>query len=170
MKHRDAQQCDHDARREHDDGDRHREANDHHDEPGDQRTCVPEQAAGDIGEMLNRTCTLRHGGDISKARARSNARKDQQTRRVRANRLARAGSPVTRLDRYASRTRICGGIVLASGSAVGKKESAMTSKDNESDVPVSNWTLATGTKPFERHVYPPMIQSTPRQSATKERP
>jgi hypothetical protein len=46
----------------------------------------------------------------------------------------------------------------------------MTSKDNESDVPVSNWTLATGTKPFERHVYPPMIQSTPRQSATKERP
>jgi hypothetical protein len=63
-----------------------------------------------------------------------------------------------------------GGIVLASGSAVGKKESAMTSKDNESDVPVSNWTLATGTKPFERHVYPPMIQSTPRQSATKERP
>jgi hypothetical protein len=123
-----------------------------------------------VGAKFNSDEFWRGSGDISKARARSNARKNQQTRRVRVNRLARAGSPVTRLDRYASRTRICGGIVLASGSAVGKKESAMTSKDNKSDVPVSNWTLATGTKPFERHVYPPMIQSTPRQSATKERP
>jgi hypothetical protein len=45
----------------------------------------------------------------------------------------------------------------------------MTSKDNRSDVPVSNWTLATGTKPFERHVYPPMVQNTAQQSP-KERP
>jgi hypothetical protein len=60
------------------------------------------------------------------------------------------------------------GIVLAFQPAE-RKESAMTSKDNGSDVPVSNWTLATGTKPFERHVYPPMVQNTAEPSA-KERP
>jgi hypothetical protein len=30
----------------------------------------------------------------------------------------------------------------------------MTTEDNASGVRVSNWTLATGTKPVERCVYP----------------
>jgi|RhiMetdeSRZDD1v2_1073273.scaffolds.fasta_scaffold2500981_2 hypothetical protein len=46
----------------------------------------------------------------------------------------------------------------------------MISKDDPSDVPVSNWTLATGTKPGERHVYAPVPQSAERQSLTKEKP
>jgi hypothetical protein len=41
----------------------------------------------------------------------------------------------------------------------------MTSHDTTSDVRLSNWTLATGTKPGERHVYPPVVQSTSRHSA-----
>lgn len=45
----------------------------------------------------------------------------------------------------------------------------MTSKDNASDAPVSNWTLATGTKPGERHVYAPVNQTTVRHSAKDDR-
>jgi hypothetical protein len=29
----------------------------------------------------------------------------------------------------------------------------MTNEDNTTDVPISNWTLATGTKPGARYVY-----------------
>ena len=31
----------------------------------------------------------------------------------------------------------------------------MTNEDNTSNVPISNWTLATGTKPGARYVYSP---------------
>jgi hypothetical protein len=33
----------------------------------------------------------------------------------------------------------------------------MTNGDNTTDVPISNWTLATGTKPGARYVYSPPI-------------
>ena len=34
----------------------------------------------------------------------------------------------------------------------------MTNEDNTTDVPISNWTLATGTKPGARYVYSPANQ------------
>ena len=36
----------------------------------------------------------------------------------------------------------------------------MTNEDNTADVRVSNWTLATGTKPGAREVYSPTTRST----------
>ena len=36
----------------------------------------------------------------------------------------------------------------------------MTNEDNVTNVPISNWTLATGTKPGAREVYPPPARST----------
>lgn len=45
----------------------------------------------------------------------------------------------------------------------------MTSHDNASDLRVSNWTLATGTKPGERHVYAPVVQSASRHSKADAR-
>ena len=38
----------------------------------------------------------------------------------------------------------------------------MTNEDNTTDVPISNWTLATGTKPGARYVYSPTTSSTAR--------
>jgi hypothetical protein len=39
----------------------------------------------------------------------------------------------------------------------------MTNEDNTTtDVPISNWTLATGTKPGARYVYSPPVGSTAR--------
>ena len=38
----------------------------------------------------------------------------------------------------------------------------MKNEDNTTDVRISNWTLATGTKPGARDVYPPMTRSTVR--------
>jgi hypothetical protein len=38
----------------------------------------------------------------------------------------------------------------------------MTNEDNTADVPISNWTLATGTKPGARYVYSPSTRSTAR--------
>ena len=36
----------------------------------------------------------------------------------------------------------------------------MTHEDNTADVRISNWTLATGTKPGVRHLYSPSARST----------
>ena len=36
----------------------------------------------------------------------------------------------------------------------------MTNEDNVTNVPISNWTLATGTKPGAREVYAPPAGST----------
>jgi hypothetical protein len=41
----------------------------------------------------------------------------------------------------------------------------MNTEGNEQDVPVSNWTLATGTNPGERHVYPAMSHNTARPAS-----
>ena len=41
----------------------------------------------------------------------------------------------------------------------------MTNKDNASGDRISNWTLATGTKPGERYVYP---ITTQRNSPTSD--
>jgi hypothetical protein len=41
----------------------------------------------------------------------------------------------------------------------------MTSENNASDVQVSNWTLATGTRPGERQVYQTVPQSHAQPSA-----
>ena len=38
----------------------------------------------------------------------------------------------------------------------------MTNENNAADVRVSNWTLATGTKPGAREVYSPTTRSTAR--------
>jgi hypothetical protein len=38
----------------------------------------------------------------------------------------------------------------------------MTNEDTTADVPISNWTLATGTKPGARDVYSPHTRSTAR--------
>jgi hypothetical protein len=40
----------------------------------------------------------------------------------------------------------------------------MASEHNASDVRVSNWTLATDTRPGERHVYPGVRQTPGRPS------
>jgi hypothetical protein len=42
------------------------------------------------------------------------------------------------------------------------REDAMTNDDNDADVQISNWTLATGTKPGARYVYAPNSRSTVR--------
>ena len=39
----------------------------------------------------------------------------------------------------------------------------MTNEDTTADVPISNWTLATGTKPGARDVYSPHARSTARR-------
>ena len=41
----------------------------------------------------------------------------------------------------------------------------MTNEDNTNHVPISNWTLATGTKPGARYVYWPPARSTARHVA-----
>ena len=38
----------------------------------------------------------------------------------------------------------------------------MTNEDTTADVPISNWTVATGTKPGARDVYSPPARSTAR--------
>ena len=38
----------------------------------------------------------------------------------------------------------------------------MTNEHNTTDVPISNWTLATGTKPGARYVYWPPARSSAR--------
>ena len=43
-------------------------------------------------------------------------------------------------------------------------EDAMTNEDNTTDVPISNWTLATGTKPGARYVYSPPTKSSARHA------
>ena len=41
----------------------------------------------------------------------------------------------------------------------------MKNDNQTSRVPISNWTLATGTRPFERQAYfPPCVQSDARHS------
>ena len=41
-------------------------------------------------------------------------------------------------------------------------EDAMTNEDTTADVRISNWTLATATKPGSRHVYSPSASAAPR--------
>jgi hypothetical protein len=41
----------------------------------------------------------------------------------------------------------------------------MAGENNTSDIQVSNWTLATGTRPGEREVYPTVPQSHAQPSA-----
>jgi hypothetical protein len=41
----------------------------------------------------------------------------------------------------------------------------MTNEHNMTEVPISNWTLATGTKPGARYVYWPPNRSTARHVA-----
>ena len=36
----------------------------------------------------------------------------------------------------------------------------MTNQENTADVPISSWTLATGTKPGAREVYSPPTRTT----------
>jgi len=43
----------------------------------------------------------------------------------------------------------------------------MTNEDNVANVPISNWTLATGTKPGARYVYWPATKSTAPPIATE---
>jgi hypothetical protein len=38
----------------------------------------------------------------------------------------------------------------------------MTNEDTTTEVPISNWTLATGTTPGARYVYSPNTRSTAR--------
>jgi hypothetical protein len=38
----------------------------------------------------------------------------------------------------------------------------MTNEHNTTDVPISNWTLATGTRPGARYVYSPATRGTAR--------
>ena len=45
----------------------------------------------------------------------------------------------------------------------------MTSENNESSVRISNWTLATGTRPGERHVYQAEPKTTVPSSEPKAR-
>ena len=45
----------------------------------------------------------------------------------------------------------------------------MTGHEETSDVRLSNWTLATGTKPGERYVYPPVFQQSAPRSTTGAR-
>ena len=52
------------------------------------------------------------------------------------------------------------------GSAQG---STMTSESDTSDVRISNWTSATGTRPGERHVYPTRPQDNARVAARGDR-
>ena len=43
-------------------------------------------------------------------------------------------------------------------------EDVMTNEDNAADVRISNWTLATGTKPGARDVYAPPTMRTARHA------
>jgi hypothetical protein len=45
----------------------------------------------------------------------------------------------------------------------------MTSENNQSGVRISNWTLATGTRPGERHVYQAEPKTTMPPSGPKAR-
>jgi len=45
----------------------------------------------------------------------------------------------------------------------------MTTEDNASAVRISNWTLATGTQPGARHVYPPAPTPERQQSEPASR-
>jgi hypothetical protein len=40
----------------------------------------------------------------------------------------------------------------------------MTNEDNTAAVPISNWTLATATKPGARYVYSPTTRDTTRHT------
>ena len=46
----------------------------------------------------------------------------------------------------------------------------MTNEDTTADVPISNWTLATGTKPGARYVYSPPTKSTARHVEPTAKP
>ena len=46
----------------------------------------------------------------------------------------------------------------------------MTNEDNTADVRISNWTLATGTKPGAREVYSPTTSSTARHVEPTAKP
>ena len=46
----------------------------------------------------------------------------------------------------------------------------MTNEDNTTHVPISNWTLATGTKPGARYVYSPTTRSTARHVESTAKP
>jgi hypothetical protein len=46
----------------------------------------------------------------------------------------------------------------------------MTNEDNTTDVPISNWTLATGTKPGARYVYWPTSTSSARHVKPETKP
>ena len=46
----------------------------------------------------------------------------------------------------------------------------MTNEDNTTDVPISDWTLATGTKPGARYVYSLPTSSTARHVEPTARP
>ena len=46
----------------------------------------------------------------------------------------------------------------------------MTNEDNTNHVPISNWTLATGTKPGARYVYWPPTRSTARHLEPTAKP
>ena len=46
----------------------------------------------------------------------------------------------------------------------------MTNEDNTTDVPISNWTLATGTKPGARYVYSPPTRITARHAEPTAKP
>jgi hypothetical protein len=69
----------------------------------------------------------------------------------------------------AFRPHLPSGTIFAVRSAVHKKEQVMTSKHDALHMPVSNWTLATGTRPGERHVYPTVRQSTARHAQPEAR-
>jgi hypothetical protein len=45
----------------------------------------------------------------------------------------------------------------------------MTNEDTTADVPISNWTLATGTKPGARDLYSPHTRSTARHAQPEAR-
>jgi len=47
---------------------------------------------------------------------------------------------------------------------------AIMNESNPSDIRISNWTLATGTRAGERHVYPRVRQDTAPPSAPATRP
>jgi hypothetical protein len=46
----------------------------------------------------------------------------------------------------------------------------MTNEDSTADVQISNWTLATRTKPGARDVYSPHIRSTARHVQPEAKP
>jgi hypothetical protein len=50
------------------------------------------------------------------------------------------------------------------------RKDAMMIDGNASEVRISNWTMATATRPGERHVYPANSLSTARRSAPDAKP